>query len=96
MGQMSQEEITADLFDEVQRLKSVIRGLEDSLKTYKEDNDKYEQSTYIDNFLYEYNVNEKGEIPFLIKVHGVEHTLGITEKDAKAFIHLFKMYNNDY
>jgi hypothetical protein len=95
MGKMSQEEINVDLFDEVQRLKGDVRGLEDSLKIYKEENDKFEQSTHIGEFLYEFNVNEKGEIPCLIKANGVEHSFGITEKDAKAFVHLFKMHNND-
>lgn len=77
---------------EVAALKSKIKGLEESLKIYKEENDNYEQSTHIDEYLYELNVNEKGEIPCLIKVNGVEHSFGITEKDAKAFVHLFEMH----
>lgn len=91
MGAMSQEEINKDLFDEVIRLKNKVRGLEDSLKIYKDDNDRYETSTHIDEFLYEFSVNEKGEIPCLIKVHGIEHSFGITKKDASRFLHLFQM-----
>ncbi|MCU7666808.1 hypothetical protein [Bacillus thuringiensis] len=91
MGKMSQEQINADLFDEVKRLQGVNKGLEDSLKTYKEENDKYEQSTHIEEFLYEFNINDKGEIPCVIQVNGIEHTFGITEKDAKSFLHLFQM-----
>ncbi|MDA1674701.1 hypothetical protein [Bacillus cereus group sp. TH152-1LC] len=91
MGQMSQEQINVDLFDEVKRLQEKIRGLEDSLKTYKEENDNFEKSTHIEEFFYELNVNDKGEIPCLIKANGIEHTFGITEKDAKAFLHIFQM-----
>lgn len=92
MGQMSQEQINVDLFDEVIRLKGVIKGLEDSLRIYKEDNDKYEKSTHIEEFLYEVNVNEKGEIPCLIKANGIEHSFGITEKDVRSFAHIFQMH----
>ncbi|MGX5609556.1 hypothetical protein ACWKTZ_24600 [Bacillus cereus] len=91
MGQMSQEQINVDLFDEIKRLQEKIRGLEDSLKTYKEENDNFEKSTHIEEFLYELNVNDKGEILCLIKANGIEHTFGITEKDAKAFLHIFQM-----
>jgi hypothetical protein len=90
VGQMSQEQINVDLFDEVQRLKKQIRGLEESLKMYKEENETYEKSIYIKDFMYEPRVNSKGEIPMLIEVHGVEHSLGITENDAKMFYQIFK------
>jgi hypothetical protein len=90
VGQMSQEQINVDLFDEVRRLKGVIKGLEDSLKMYKDENETFEKSTYIKDFMYEPKVDRKGEIPILIKVHGVEHTLGITENDAKMFNQIFK------
>lgn len=92
MGKLSQEQINVDLFDEVKRLQEKIRGLEDSLKTYKEENDNFEKSTHIEEFLYEFNINDKGEIPCLIKANGIEHTFGITEKDAKSFLHLFQMH----
>ena len=76
---------------ELQRLKNKIIGLEDSLIIYKSESDNYEQSTHIDNFMYEMNVNEKGEIPCLIKANGIEHSLGITERDVKSFSHIFQM-----
>lgn len=71
-------------------IKTII-GLEDSLKIYKEENDNYEQSTHIESYMYEMNVNEEGEIPCLIKVNGIEHSIGITERDAKSFVHIFQM-----
>ncbi|GAB6440124.1 hypothetical protein CON36_35235 [Bacillus cereus] len=91
MGKLSQEQVNVDLFDEVKRLQEKIRGLENSLKTYKEENDNFEKSTHIEEFLYELNVNDKEEILCLIKANGIEHTFGITEKDAKAFLHIFQM-----
>ncbi|MEH6943568.1 hypothetical protein [Bacillus sp. JJ722] len=78
---------------DLQEQDNKIAGLESSLKIYKEESDLHEQSTYIDNYQYQLSVNEKGEIPCLIKVHGVEHVLGIIEKDARAFVHLFKMHS---
>ncbi|BDH60118.1 hypothetical protein MTP04_02480 [Lysinibacillus sp. PLM2] len=92
MGRMSQDQINVDLFNEVKRLKNVIKGLENSLKIFKEENDNYEKSTHIEEFLYEFNVNEKGEIPCLINANGIEHSFGITEKDARSFLHLFEMH----
>ncbi|MDW0112226.1 hypothetical protein QT711_03450 [Sporosarcina saromensis] len=89
MGQLTQEQINVDLFDEVQRLKKQVCGLENSLKIYKRENETFEKSTYIEDFMYEPKVDNKGEIPILIKVHGVEHTLGITENDAKMFYQIF-------
>lgn len=82
------------LIKQVQKVKvleSKVKGLEDSLRLYKEENDNYEQSTHIDNFMYDMNVNEEGEISFLIKANGVEHSLGITERDAKSFVRIFQM-----
>jgi hypothetical protein len=43
--------------------------------------------------MYELEVNENDEIILLFKIEGIEHTLGITERDLRAFTHLFKMYN---
>jgi hypothetical protein len=91
MGWLSPEEINSDLFDEVKRLKAEVKRLEESLKMYKEENEKLSKSTHINTFLYEFNVNENGEIPCLIKVNGIEHSFGIDEKTAKAFIHIFEM-----
>lgn len=79
----------ADYIDELEKKISL---LENSLNDYKKESDKFETSTHIDNFLYEMDVNDKGEIPCLIKIHGIEHTLGITERDAKSFVHLFHMH----
>lgn len=76
---------------EAEQLENKVKGLEDSLRIYKEESDIYEQSTHIDNFMYEMNVNEKGEIPCLIKANGIEHSIGITERDAKSFVHIFQM-----
>lgn len=73
------------------KLADKVEGLEYSLRIYKEENDNYEQSTHIDNFMYEMNVNEKGEIPCLIKANGIEHSIGITERDAKSFVRIFQM-----
>lgn len=75
----------------IDELELKIQLLESSLNTYKKESDIHETSTYIDEFLYELNINDKGEIPCLIKVHGTDHSFGITERDAKSFIHLFKM-----
>ena len=69
--------------------------LESSLKVYKEESDMYERSTHIEDCMYEINVNEKGEIPCLIKANGVEHSFGITKKDALSFVHLFRMHEMD-
>lgn len=80
-----------NLDSEVVQLENKIKGLESSLKMYKEENDTYETSAYIDDFMYELIPDRKGEIPVLIKVHGIEHTLGITEKDARSFNHIFEM-----
>jgi restriction endonuclease S subunit len=83
---------SADYIDELEKK---IQLLESSLKIYKEENDTYEKSTHIEEFLYEFNVNENGEIPCLIKANGVEHSFGITEKDARGFLHLFQMHKNE-
>ncbi|HDR4695239.1 MULTISPECIES: hypothetical protein [Bacillus cereus group] len=48
---------------------------------------------YVDNFEYELNVNENGEILLWFKIKGERHSIGLTERDAKAFVHLFKMHN---
>jgi hypothetical protein len=71
---------------------SKIMGFESSLKDYKDENENYEKSTHIEDFLYEINVNEKGEIPCLIKANGIEHSFGITQKDASSFAHIFQMH----
>lgn len=76
---------------DVSNLTNRIEGLEESLLMYKQENDTYETSTYIDDFMYELTPNEKGEIPVLVKVHGINHTLGITEKDVRSFNHIFQM-----
>jgi len=73
-------------------LTNKVKLLEESLKMYKDENETYETSTHIDDFMYELHPNAKGEIPVLIKVHGVEHSLGITEKDARSFNHIFQMH----
>jgi hypothetical protein len=72
-------------------LSKKVQLLEFSLKEYKEENDKYESSTHIDNFQYEFEVRDSGEIICQINVHGIEHTFGITEKDSKSFAHIFQM-----
>lgn len=77
--------------DEVEGLRKEVIGLRGSLKIYKEENDKYEKSSHIEDFMYEMNVNENGEIPVLIKANGIEHSFGITERDVKSFGHIFKM-----
>lgn len=46
----------------------------------------------IDEFLYEMSLNDKEQIPCIIKVDGVEREFVITEKDARCFSHLFKMH----
>lgn len=46
----------------------------------------------IDEFLYEMCLNDKEQIPCVIKVDGVERKFVITEKDVRAFSHLFKMH----
>ncbi|WP_176552175.1 hypothetical protein [Bacillus cereus] len=46
---------------------------------------------YVDNFEYELNVN--GEILLWFKINEELHSIGLTERDAKAFVHLFKMNN---
>lgn len=48
---------------------------------------------HIENFLYEFNVNENGEISCLIKVNGVKHSFDIDEKSAKPFIRNSKWLN---
>lgn len=73
------------------KLVNKIEGLEDSLRIYKEENDRHEQSTHIENFMYEMRVNEEGEIPLLIKANGIEHSFGITERDVRSFTHIFQM-----
>jgi hypothetical protein len=80
----------AKLLDEVERLTVRNKMIESTALMYKSENETYERSTHINDFLYEINVDDKGEIPILVKVHGIEHSLGITEKDARAFAHLFK------
>lgn len=82
---------SADYIDE---LEGKVKLLESSLKIYKKESDMYECSTHIDDFMYEFNLNEKGEILCLIKANGIEHTFGITEKDARGFLHLFHMYKS--
>lgn len=72
-------------------LNNKVKLLEEGLKMYKDENEVYETSTHINEFMYELRPNEKDEIPILIKVHGVEHILGITEKDARSFNHIFQM-----
>lgn len=78
-------------FVNIKSLTNKVTLLEDSLKMYKDENETYETSTHINDFMYELHPNEKGEIPILIKVHGVKHSLGITEKDARSFNHIFQM-----
>lgn len=75
----------------IKPLTNKVKLLEDSLKMYKDENETYETTTHIDDFMYELHPNEKGEIPIVIKVYGVEHSLGITEKDARSFNHIFQM-----
>lgn len=87
LSDTSKEESSIKYYNEMQLL-------EESLKIYKNENELYEISTHIDDFMYELHPNEKGEIPMLIKVHGVEHSLGITEKDAHSFIHIFQMHKD--
>lgn len=71
-------------------LNNKVKLLEESLKMYKEENETYEKSVYIKDFMYEPRVNVKGEIPMLIEVHDIEHTLGITQNDAESFYQIFK------
>ncbi|GAK05210.1 hypothetical protein JCM19037_3689 [Geomicrobium sp. JCM 19037] len=46
---------------------------------------------YIDNFLFDWEINDDGEILLRFQIEGVEHSLGITERDASRFLHLFQM-----
>lgn len=48
---------------------------------------------HIDNFEYEMDINEKGELLLWFKMNGELHSIGVTEKDAKAFVNLFGMHN---
>lgn len=79
------------LFTYVHQIQRENDGLRDSLNIYKEDLETHETSTHQDVFHYEFNVNEKGEIPCLLTIHGVEHSFGITEKDVETFLFLFRM-----
>lgn len=47
------------------------------------------KETHIDNFLYEMDTNENGEIPCLIEINGVEHSFEITERDVKNLSYIF-------
>ncbi|PGT89799.1 hypothetical protein COD17_08600 [Bacillus thuringiensis] len=49
----------------------------------------------IEDFEYEIGVNESGEIVLHFKVDGKPHTLGVTERDAKAFAHIFQLSKGD-
>ncbi|WP_088832617.1 hypothetical protein [Paenibacillus tyrfis] len=90
-GSFSAEYLVKVSLPNMEALQKKIALLEESLSTYKLENEKYERSTYIDDFLFELRVDEKGEIPILIKVHGIEHTLGINKKTVENFKHLFWM-----
>lgn len=59
--------------------------------TCKAENDTSKTSTHIEDILYEIRVNEKGEIPFSINIHGVEHSFGITERVARSLVNVFRM-----
>lgn len=91
MGKMSQEQVSVDLFDEVKRLQEENSRLNSSLLECKKENDTYKTSTHIDTCEYDLIPNENGEILAVIKVHGVEHTLGITEKDSRWIASAFEM-----
>lgn len=82
--------VNKDIVDRAQHLERLVIGLEDSLRIYKEENDKYEQSTHIDNFMYEMSVNQEGVIPCLIKANGIEHSFEITERDVKSLAFILR------
>lgn len=49
----------------------------------------------IEDFEYEIDVNERGEILLHFKVDGKEHSLAVTEKDARAFKHIFELHKEE-
>ncbi|MFI8709964.1 hypothetical protein ACIGHG_23630 [Bacillus sp. NPDC077411] len=48
---------------------------------------------HVDNYEYEFDVNENGEILLWFKMNGELHSIGITEKDVRSFGHIFEMHN---
>lgn len=48
------------------------------------------KSVHVDNFMYGFEPNENNEIICEIEIHGVPHTIGITEKDARRFNRIFQ------
>lgn len=69
-----------------------IAELTAKIEELTNENESLKKPVHIDDWMYELKVNEKNEIPVLVKVNGINHTLGITEKDARSFNHLFKMH----
>lgn len=64
----------------------IERSLRDKIK-------KYETPTRVANYLRDISVNQHDEIECILTIHGVEHTLPISRKNARGFTHSFWMHD---
>lgn len=69
---------------ENKRLQTILNDLEKSQKSSCE-------SKHIEDYLYDMEISEKDEAILVIDVNGVEHTVGLLEKDIDRLKSLFNL-----